>query len=249
MKKAVKKIGITFLVLTFWVIIWYIIAIRVNQELLVATPLAVAKVLWRLVGDIDFWKSVGLSLLRVCEGFIGGVAVGTLAAIASFLSKGVNHLIRPLLTVIKATPVASFIVLALVWINTDRVPVFICFLMVTPIIWANVLQGLNSASDEMKEVCRVFGFSRIKTVRHLYIPSVKPYFIAALNSAIGLAWKAGIAAEVLCRPEFSVGSAIWRAKITLETADVFAWTAVVIILSLVLEELIAALLKKGGKAL
>lgn len=249
MKKAVKKIGITFLVLTFWVFIWYLIALKVDQELLVATPLAVGKTLWRLVGEWDFWKSVGLSLLRVCEGFIAGIAVGTLAAVASFLSKGANHLIRPLLTVIKATPVASFIVLALVWMNTEKVPVFICFLMVTPIIWANVLQGLNSAPNEIKEVCRVFKFNRLKTVRHLYIPSVKPYFTAAINSAIGLAWKAGIAAEVLCRPEFSIGSEIWRAKITLETADVFAWTAVVVILSLILEEVIAFLLKKGGKAL
>lgn len=249
MKKALKKIGITAAVLFFWVIVWYVIALKVDQELLVASPIAVMKVLWSLIQDSEFYKSVGLSLLRVCEGFVSGVAVGTLAAVASFLSKGVNHLLKPLLTVVKATPVASFIVLALVWINTDRVPVFICFLMVTPIIWANVLQGLNSTPTEMKEVCKIFGFGRIKTLRHLYIPSVKPYFTAAINSAIGLAWKAGIAAEVLCRPEFSIGSGIWRAKITLETAHVFAWTAVVIILSLVLEELIAAALKKGGKAI
>lgn len=247
MKKTLKKVGIAVAVLTFWVIVWYVIALKVDQELLVSTPLAVAQVLWRLVCDVDFWKSVALSLLRVTEGFVSGVAVGTLAAAVSFLCRPAGHLIRPLLTVIKATPVASFIVLALVWIKTDNVPVFISFLMVTPIVWANVLQGLNSAPHRMKEVCRVFGFSKLKTLRYLYLPSVKPYFTAALNSAVGLAWKAGIAAEVLCRPEFSVGGAIWRAKITLETADVFAWTAVVVILSLILEELLGAVLRRGGK--
>ncbi len=246
MKRALKKICIAVFVAAFWITAWYLIALRVDQELLVSTPASVGRVLWELVGQGDFWGSVGMSLLRVCEGFAAGVAAGTTVAAASFLFRPAGHLIRPLLTVVKATPVASFIVLALVWIQTDNVPVFISFLMVVPIVWANVLQGLRSVPQELAEVCRVFEFGSLKTLRVLYVPSVKPYFSAALSTSVGLAWKAGIAAEVLCRPEFSIGGAIWRAKITLETADVFAWTAVVVVLSLILEELLGAALKKWG---
>lgn len=244
MKTFLKKLGITIAVLAFWILVWHLIARHVNQELLVPTPLATWIVLWNGFCDPTFWKSVLFSLLRVGAGFLLGVVAGTAVAAVSFLSPPAGHLFKPLLTVIKATPVASFIVLALVWIQTNNVPVFISFLMVTPILWANVRQGLSSASPELKEVCRVYGFGRLKTVRHLYLPAVKPYFLAALNTSIGLAWKAGIAAEVLCRPEFSIGGAIWRAKITLETPTVFAWTAVVVVLSLVLEELLAALIAR-----
>ncbi len=243
-KAFLKKTGIFLAVFAFWVAVWTVIALRVNQELLVPTPLATLSVVWTELRSSGFWLSVGLSVLRVAAGFVLGVIGGTAVAAVSFLSPAVGYLAKPLLTVIKATPVASFIVLALVWMQTDNVPVFICFLMVTPIVWSNVRGGLLAAPAELKEVCRVYRFGRMKTLRHLYLPAVKPYFLAALNTAMGLAWKAGIAAEVLCRPEYSIGGAIWRAKITLETPAVFAWTAVVILLSLLLEELLSSLLTR-----
>ena len=242
--KLLKKAGITVAVLAFWLTVWHIAAVCVNKEILVVTPLTVGRVLINEMQTAAFWRSVGASLLRIFSGFVCGVFTGTLTASLSFINAPAGHILRPLLTVIKATPVASFIVLALVWIQTDNVPVFISFLMVTPIVHTNVLQGLKSAPQSMNEVCKLYRFSKLKTLRHLYIPSVKPYFAAALNTAMGLAWKAGIAAEVLCRPEFSIGGAIWRAKITIETADVFAWTVVVIVMSLVIEKLLAIALRR-----
>lgn len=248
MRAFLKRTLITLAAMAFWVAVWYLIARQVNQELLVPSPLATGRILWSSLGESSFWKSVLFSLLRVGEGFVLGVVAGCTVATLSFLSPPAGHLFKPLLTVIRATPVASFIVLALVWIKTDKVPVFISFLMVMPILWSNVRQGLLSASPALREVCQIYRFGKVKTIRHLYLPAVRPYFFAALNTSIGLAWKAGIAAEILCRPEFSIGGAIWRAKLTLEMPTVFAWTGVVILLSLVLEELLSALIRRlsGG---
>ena len=248
MKKTVKEIALGAGVFAFWIAVWAVVAAAVGQELLVPSPLVTGKTLVSLAGDGEFWLSVLFSLLRVAEGFLFGVLAGTVLAVCGFVCPPAGRFVKPILTVIKATPVASFIVLALVWIQTDNVPVFISFLMVTPFVWANVKQGLQSAPQELKEVCELYRFGRRKTVRVLYLPAVKPYFFAALDTSIGLAWKAGIAAEVLCRPDRSIGNAIWRAKLTLETPAVFAWTAVVVVLSLILEKLLHALLKKGREA-
>ncbi|MDO4381384.1 MAG: ABC transporter permease, partial [Clostridia bacterium] len=96
---------------------------------------------------------------------------------------------------------------------------------------------------------KVFKFGKLKTVRAVYVHSVLPYFAAGCTTALGLAWKAGVAAEVISLPQSSVGYHLYRSKITIETADLFAWTLVVILLSVCIEKLIMKLLEKirGGK--
>ena len=166
-----------------------------------------------------------------------------LTSAVSFLKK----LFYPLISLVKATPVASFIILALVWIKKNGVPVFITFLIVLPIVWSNVSEAINNTDKSMLEMAKVFRFGRLKTVKYIYVNSVLPYFAAGCTTALGLAWKAGVAAEVIALPQSSVGFHLYRAKITIETADLFAWTLVVIILSVLLEKLIVALLKKIRK--
>jgi len=239
-----KKIGISAIVFALFIGVWALLAALVRQELLIPSPLVTAKILLRLLPEGSFWLSVLLSLCRVALGFVCGVAAGTLFAVLAFVCPPTGHFLRPLLTIIKATPVASFIVLALVWIKSGGVPIFICFLMVMPFTWANVREGLSKVPTDLKEVCTLYRFSLKTKIRHLYVPSVKPYFFAALDTCIGLAWKAGIAAEILCRPTYAIGGEIWRAKLTLETPAVFAWTAVVILISTLLEALLRNLIKR-----
>ncbi len=158
-----------------------------------------------------------------------------------------NRLFYPLISLAKATPVASFIILALVWIKKNGVPVFIVFLIVLPIVWANVSEAIKNTDKSMLEMAKVFRFGKLKTIKEIYVHSVLPYFAAGCTTALGLAWKSGVAAEVISLPQSSVGYHLYRSKITIETADLFAWTLVVIILSVLLEKLITALLKKIRK--
>lgn len=233
--------------LSFWVAVWWLVAWRVKQELLVPSPVLVAKTLWQLGGTREFWQACGASLLRIAAGFLGGITVGALLALLTARFTVAEQLLSPLLKTVRATPVASFIILALVWLATDTLPAFISFLMVVPIVWANVDKGLRQTDRRLLEMARLFRLGKGRTLLHVWIPSVMPYFLTACTTALGLAWKSGIAAEVICRPDNSIGRLLQTAKLHLETAEVFAYTIAVIALSLVLERLLWALAKRFGR--
>ena len=220
----------------FWLGVWHVAALWVGQELLVPAPSVVVRRLGELVVTAAFWQTVLRSCLRIMEGFLLALVVGTLLAVATTLSKGLRRLLYPLQSIIKSTPVASFIILALVWIRTDSLSVFISFLMVLPLVWGNLYQGIQKVDPKLLEMARVFHLSTAKKLRGIYFPSVLPYFMAAATTGLGFAWKAGVAAEVLGKPSGSIGTMLANAKIYLESPDLFAWTIVVILLSMVIEK-------------
>lgn len=231
----------------FWLAVWTAIALAVDQELLVPAPRTVAVTLWRLAGTGVFWQAAGASLLRVAAGFIAGVAAGGLLGVLTAHVPAARRLFAPLLKIIRATPVASFIILAFVWLVTDILPAFIAFLMVVPILWGNVDEGIRQEDPKLLEMAKVFRWGRGATLLHLRIPSVMPYFITGCTTALGLAWKSAIAAEVICRPPYSIGRLLQTAKSHLETPEVFAYTAAVILFSVLLERLLLALARRLGR--
>ncbi len=243
----IKRLLWSVAALVFWVAVWWFIAWRVNQELLVPSPALVAKTLWQLGGTSAFWKACAASLLRIAAGFAGGVAAGALLALLTARFTTAERLLSPLLRTVRATPVASFIILALVWLATDTLPAFIAFLMVVPIVWGNVDKGLRQTDRRLLEMAHLFRMGKRRTFVHVWIPSVMPYFLTACTTALGLAWKSGIAAEVICRPDDSIGRLLQTAKLHLETAEVFAYTIAVVVLSILLERLLLTLAKRFGQ--
>lgn len=215
--------------------VWQVVSLVVGQELLVPSPATVLTTLLHLAATPDFWQTTAVSLLRVLLGLVTGVAAGVAAAALTTRYRVVDALLSPLLRVVRAAPVASFIILALVWIPTGRLPAFISFLMVVPVVWESMAQGIARQDRDLLEVAEVFGFGRWQTLRRVRIPLLLPFFAAACTTGMGLAWKSGIAAEVISRPPIAVGSRLQDAKIYLETPEVFAWTITVVVLSLILE--------------
>lgn len=242
-----KRLVSGLLAAGFWLVVWQAVSLAVGQELLVPAPLQVAAVLGRMLGSAVFWKAAGFSLLRVAGGFLAAAAAGCAAAAATVRFQPLRALLSPLLRVIRAAPVASFIILALVWIRTDRLPAFIAFLMVTPVVWANVEKGIRETDSRLLEMASVFQMGRWRTLLRVRIPSVMPYFLTACTTGLGFAWKSAIAAEVICRPAASIGKQLQDAKTYLETPEVFAWTVVAVILSMVLERLLVAAAGRFGR--
>lgn len=232
-----KKLLRAAAVALFWILVWQAAAACVSKEVLLPSPISTAKTFVTLAGKGDFWFSALYSIVRIMAGFLAGCLSGVVLALVCHAVSPVKALISPVMTVVKSTPVASFIVLALVWIGRGTVPSFIAFLMVLPIVFDAVSTGISSADRELLEVADVFGFSRQKRIRLIYLPCAARYFISASSTAIGLAWKAGIAAEVLATPKLSIGTSLYEAKIYLESPSLFAWTALVIVLSLIFEKL------------
>lgn len=234
--KRIKKSGLTLAAAAFWLLCWQLISMVVAQELLVPAPLVVLRALGELVITAHFWSATALSLARIAGGFLAGVAVGSLLAVLTTRFTLANALFAPLLRIVRAAPVASFIILALVWIRTDTLPVFISFLMVTPLVWGNMEEGIRRTDPLLLEMARVYRFGALKTWLHVRVPSVMPYFLSALGSGLGFAWKSGIAAEVICQPAFSIGKELYSSKLYLETPQVFAWTITAVTLSILLEK-------------
>lgn len=252
-----KRLFLALLPPAFWLGVWQFCAFLVDlsvegrgNELLLPYPAAVFSALLRLGRTAPFWQAVAASLGRILAGMVWGVLLGGLLAALTFLSPLARRLLAPAIRVIRATPVASFILLVLLWTGRDRVPTVIAGLMVLPVVWENLSRGLEETDPQLLEMGRLYRFSTWKLVRLIYLPSLRPYFLSALTTAMGLAWKSGAAAEVLCLPKHAIGGEISNAKRYLEIPDLFAWTAVVVLLSLLLEKLLRLLLRlrKGGDA-
>ena len=228
-------LGRKLISLAFWLFIWQVVAMAVGQELLIPAPRLVFARLWELGQTADFWLTAGSTLLRIFIGFLGGVLAGTLLAVCTSASRAADMLLSPAVRVMRATPVASFILLMLLWIGTGLVPSVIAALIVVPILWGNVTKGIRETDKSLLEMGRVFGFSPFKQMRLIYFPSVLPYFTSGCSTGLGLAWKSGVAAEVLCLPKQAVGTQVYYSKLYLETPSLFAWTLLVIVLSFLVE--------------
>ena len=240
-----KKIFKFIIITISWLGIWQILSAVTGLSVLLPSPIETLLEIKELVVTSVFWQSVFHSLVRIIIGFLLGVLFGTLTAFISAFSKTVNDFLLPIIHIVKATPVASFIILAIVWLKTDNVPSFISMLIVFPIIWNNVKTGIRETDKNLIEMSDAFGVKKSKKLKQIYLPSVKPYFVSAVTTSMGLAWKSGIAAEVLCTPKNSIGSGIYASKIYLETPKLFAWTAIVVIMSIVLEKIILLIIKRG----
>ncbi len=244
--KRIKIIKAVVCVL-FWLAVWEILALIVSQSVVLPTPLATVRRLFELLGSGAFYLACLNSVLRVFLGFAIGVAAGTLLSVLA--QAGGEFIISPAMSVIKSTPVASIIIVMLFFLGREQVPVIAILLIVTPILYTNVLRGIRAVPRESAEVAQVYGLTRAQKMKYCTIPSVMPFFSAGIKMSVGLAFKAGIAAEVLCTPKSSMGTMLWNAKTYLEGEDLFAWTLTVIVFSIIFEKLLAVALEKmtGGR--
>ncbi len=231
----------------FWIGIWWLAALLIDKDLILPTPLTVAKTLLTMLGEGSFYRTVGVSLLRVLSGILLAFLFGALLAISTTQSRFCYHLFSPILTLLKATPVASVIFLLLLWLGRNAVPLFISFAMALPIIWSNLHTGIGEIDGQLLEMADLFGFTRMKKILFLHLPALFPYFLSACRASISLAFKAGIAAEVLCLPELAIGRAIYEGNWYLQTDRLFAWTLVTVLISAIIESATLAFLRRGEK--
>ena len=241
-KSRGKTLLTRFGVFLFWIAVWQIAATAVDLELILPTPLTCLKTLVALIPTKKLWLAVGGTLGRIFVGYAVGCVIGILLGATAYFLPVAGEFIKPLMTVVKSTPVSSFILLVILWMSPNSVPALISALIVTPIVFGNVITGLGEHSKSLREVAFVYGLSRLECGLKLFVPAVIPYVSAACLTALGLAWKAGVAAEVLVVTKDSIGQWLYYSKLYFETAELFAWTIVVILLSFALERIIKLIL-------
>lgn len=237
-RKKTQKI----LILFFWLGVWQVASMIIQQELILVSPLIVLKTLLSLIGEKSFWSSISYSFIRIVCGFLLAIVIGIFLSILSAANGAIRALLAPFFGVIKSIPVVSFIILVLIWVGSSNLSVVISFLMVLPIIYTNVLEGILRTDHELLEMAQVFGISFIKRLQAIYIPQIMPYFSSGSKVGLGLCWKSGIAAEVIGLPSGSIGEQLYQAKIFLNTGELFSWTIVIVLISYLFERLFLKLL-------
>lgn len=231
-----KTLAVTILSLAFWVALWALAAWRVGVPFILPTPASVLSDLFSLCGTKDLYLALLKSLLSLAVGFAAGVVIGVLFAVPSAVFKLFGSVISPIMTIVRATPVASFIIIAWVFLNNRILPGFICLLMVVPIVWSSLTEGIRALDPALSEVAKVYRFGFYKTFRLYLFPSLSPYLSSALSTSLGLGWKATIATEILVRSPGTLGYMIWDAKAwNVDTSKLFAWTLVVILVSILFD--------------
>lgn len=238
-KNLLQRAGAVLLALA----VWQALAMSVGQQLLVPSPLSVLVRLSNIWRESGFWSTVWFTLRKIIAGFLLGLGFGLgLGALAGRFPL-FEILFRPWAVMIKSVPVASFIIICLIWMSSARLSVFISFLMVLPILYTNVLQSIRSVDGQLLEAVKVFGLSWPKRVLYLWLPQLKPYLLSACTVSLGISWKAGIAAEIIGIPAGSIGRMFYDAKVYFNTVDLFAWTVIVVVISVLFEKGFLALLK------
>lgn len=228
---------------------WQAAAVLLNETILIASPVDVVKRLFTIWKEPEFFSSVWFSFSRIVSGFLTALVTGTVLALLAGRFRIVEILLWPYMVTVKSIPVASFVIIALIWLSSSTLSVFISFMIVLPIIYTNVLNAIRSVDQKMLRMADVFGLSFKKRLLYVWLPQIKPFIFSASSIAVGLAWKSGIAAEIIGIPDGSIGEALYYSKVYLNTADLFAWTLLIIILSVGFEKLFSLFLKLLYKGL
>ena len=221
--------------IAFWLAVWEIASLLIGEELFLPSPISVLEALAASAVDLSFWSAVLFTLERIILGFIISLSSAVILAFLSYRWRILGILLEPIVKVVRATPVASIVILILVWVRSRNLSVVISFMMVFPVVYQNVLKGLCNTDRNLIEMADAYRIRTLKRIRYIYLPYLVPYLESAISISLGLAWKSGIAAEVIGLPDGSIGERVYEAKIYLSMPDLFASTVTVIILAFVFE--------------
>lgn len=246
-KEITQKIRKTAIIFA-WILVWEIFAKWIGNDILIAGPVDVAKALVKNLFEIEFLRAAGNSFIRISLGFLGAFLIGIFTASASWRFRILGEIFEPVVSLMKTVPVASIVILLLMWTTSKNLSIAISFMVTFPAIYFQTIEGLSSVDTKLLEMAQVYEISPWKKIWYLYRPAVLPYLAGSCRAAVGMGWKSGIAAEVIGVPDHTIGERLYMAKIYLETADLFAWTIVVLILSMIFEKIIFWILRRiSGK--
>ncbi|MFT9496561.1 ABC transporter permease [Anaerosolibacter sp.] len=234
--KNFRELLYTMLSIIILLIFWKVVSLIIDKEILVPSPEKTFIEIINIIQSAYFIPSLVNTLKRALVGFIMAVGIGIFLGMMGGLFKPIYYLLRPIVLVNKAVPTMAMILLALIWLESEKAPVLVGFVVIFPIIYENVVQGIRNVDVKLIEMMKIYDVSRWDMIKELYIPSMRTYLYGAMTAAMGLNLKIIIAAEVLSQPRISMGTSFQIEKVNLNTAGVFAWSLITIVLAGVLEQ-------------
>ena len=238
-----KKFLYRALSVLFALCLWQIAALCVHADFLLASPLQVIARCFTLFTDSDFLPTLLFSFLRISSGFLLAFVGGIFCAVVAARFRWAEYLLQPFVVAVKTVPIASFIILCLLWLDFNQLTVFIAALIAFPVLYSNVLHGIQSADVRLVEVADLYRVPFARRLLYIYLPAVKSHLLSACNVAIGTAWKAGVAAEVIGVVKGSIGGKLYDAKIYFQNADLLAWTIIIIAVGAISEKIMSCVIR------
>lgn len=244
LNNIVKKIVLTITAICFWLFVWHFLSLKINSSIFLPSPEETYKALIRIGKRAGFWQTIFNTFSKIAKGFLLALIAGTFSAIISSFVKIIDVLVSPFMRLLKTVPVASFIILALLWVKSDKLSVLISFVMVTPVVYINILQSFDNVDNNLLEMADIFNVGLLRRLRFIYVPALVSGFMSACKIGLGFCFKAGIAAEIIGLPFQSIGSELYKSKLYLMTDELFAWTVVIVLMSVFFEGVCIYLLNK-----
>ena len=245
MKRLFTKNRIVSLIaILLLIIIWEVLSVSFGSDQILPGPDDAILALLKMAATPEFYSSLAMTLLRGAIGFLLGLAAAILIGIPSGLNPSFEAAFRPLIVTVRATPVISIILLALIWFRVDQVPVFIGFLTMFPILATNISQGIRHTDPSYVQMAHLYSIPRTRILREIYFPSILPWLFSGFSTAIGFGWRSVIIGEVLSQPKFGIGSMMQDAQSFLLVSEVIAWTLVAVIVGSLFEWLIHRIEKR-----
>jgi len=234
------------IIIGFWLAVWQIASLLIDNSIVMVGPVDVIRSFSALLPEREFWRAVANSIGKISLGFLLAFLTGVLLGVLAYAWNILREILEPVVLLMKSVPVASFIILALIWIGSKNLAVFASYVVVFPMIYVSTIAGLQSTDKKLLEMAQVFSVPLGKRIRYIYLPALLPYLSSSCATALGMAWKSGIAAEVIGVPAHTIGEHLYLSKVYLSTADLFAWTIVIILVSALFEKVFLLVLRLGS---
>ncbi len=216
-------------------IIWDRLSYMVGAEVLLPTPAQTFRELIRIINSGTFWQALLNTTIRSMIGFFLTVVVAAIFAVLAGIFKPLFYLFEQIVLITKAAPPISIVLLALIWLGSERSPVLVGFLVIFPIIYTNITAGIEDVDRRLIQMAQIYKISGLRKITGIYLPSIMPYVLAAFSTALGLNLRVVIMAEVLSQPQIAIGTSLHLDRVFLNTAGVFAWTLTAVAIAAVFD--------------
>ena len=231
------------LIIILWLFIWQFLSFVIHNSILLVGPVETFRALGEMVKTQEFWKSLAASFEKITGGFFLGSAAGIFCAVFAYKKPLFGEILAPLVMLLKTVPVASFVILVLIWEGNANLSFLISMIVAFPILYLNTYSGFQSADQKLLEMAEIYRMTAWPRIRYIYLPELYPFLLGGFKIAIGMSWKSGVAAEVIGQPLNSLGNGLYQSKIYLATGEVLAWTIVIVALSWGFEKLFLLILQ------
>lgn len=241
MKKKYIRILFSFFTL---LLLWQILAIQVQNEIILPKPLAVWNTMVIQIQDPLFYTSIAFTLFRISIGLFIAFLLAFFISVLAYFYPWFKDLFHPVLTLIRSIPNISYILIVLFWFSAKTSVIIISFLILFPTMYATLEQGFSDIPKEYHDLMKLYPAKKYTEIRCIYLPFLKPYIFTAILTGLSLAFKVGIMAEILGQAGTGIGRQLNICRLQLQMEGVFAWTIWIILLLTIMEKGISMIKQK-----